>query len=71
MWELLNMMAKQDLVTLARYAHDPDLLNKPGWKFLQQTAKHHRFVNVIMNAIKRRGMANQVQYKFGVCIPRT
>ena len=60
--EPLNMMAKQDPVTLARYAHDHDLLNKPGWKFLWQTAKRHRFVNVIMNAIKRRGMANQVQY---------
>ena len=62
MWEPLNMMAKQDLVTLARYAHDHDLINKPGWKFLRRTAKH-------MNAIKRRGMANQVQYKFGVHIP--
>ena len=40
-WEPLNMMAKQDPVTLARYAHDHDLLNKPGWKFLRQTAKHH------------------------------
>ena len=29
-WEPLNMMAKQDPVTLARYAHDHDLLNKPG-----------------------------------------
>ena len=60
MWEPLNMMAKHDPVTLARYAHDHDLLNKPGWMFLSQTAKHHRFVNVIMNAIKRRGMANHV-----------
>ena len=68
-WEPLNMMAKQDLVTLARYAHGHDLLNKPGWKFLQGTAKCHRFLNVIMNAIKRRGMANQVRYKFGVPIP--
>ena len=41
MWELLNVIAKQDPVTLARYAHDHDLLNKPGWKFLWQTAKHH------------------------------
>ena len=54
------MIAKQDPVTLAKYAHDHDLLNKPGWKFLRQTAKRYRFVNVIMNAIKRRGMANQV-----------
>ena len=68
MWVPLNMMVKQDPVMLARYAHDHDLLNKPGWKFLQQTTKRHRFVNVIMNAIKRRGMANQVRYKFGVHI---
>ena len=32
-------MAKQDPVTLARYAHDNDLLNEPGWKFLRRTAK--------------------------------
>ena len=61
-WEPLNMMAKQDPVMIVRYAHDHDLLNKPGWKFLQWTAKHHRFVNVIINAIKRRVMANQVRY---------
>ena len=60
MWELLNMIAKQDPVTLAKYDHDHDLLNKPGWKFLWRTAKCHQFVNAIMNAIKRRGMANQV-----------
>ena len=71
MWELLNMIAKQDPVTLAKYAHDHDLLNKPGWKFLRRTAKRHQFVNAIMNEIKKRGMANQVQYKFGVHIPCT
>ena len=60
MWEMLNMIAKQDPVSLAKYAHDHDLLNKPGWKFLRWTAKSYQFVNVIMNAIKRRGMANQV-----------
>ena len=32
-------MAKQDPVTLARYAHDNGLLNEPGWKFLRRTAK--------------------------------
>ena len=38
-WEPLNTMAKQDPVTLARYAHDNGLLNEPGWKFLCRTAK--------------------------------
>ena len=35
----LNVIGKQDPVTLAQYAHDHRLLNKPGWKFLQRTAK--------------------------------
>ena len=40
MWEPINIMSKQDPITLARYAHDNGLLNKPGWKFLRHTAKH-------------------------------
>ena len=39
-WELINIISKQDLITLAHYAHDNGLLNKPGWKFLHCTAKH-------------------------------
>ena len=33
-WEPLNFMAKQDPVTVAKYAYSPDLLNTIGWKFL-------------------------------------
>ena len=32
-------MAKQDLATLAHYAHDNGLQNEPGWKFLHRVAK--------------------------------
>ena len=39
-WEPLNLMAKQDPVTLAWYAQDKSLLNQPGWKFLKKTARH-------------------------------
>ena len=45
-------------------------MNKPGWKFLRRTAKRLRFVNVLLNAIKRRSASNQVRYKFGVRVPR-
>ena len=38
-WEPLNVIAKQDPITLARYAFDNGLLNKPGWKFVHCTAK--------------------------------
>ena len=64
-------MVKQDPVTLACYAHDNGLLNKPGWKFLCCIAKHQRFLNVIINSIKRCTDPNQVKYKFGVHIPHT
>ena len=64
-------MPKQDPVTLARYAHDNGLLNEPGWKFLRCTAKRQRFLNAIINSVKRCNDPNQVEYKFGVRVPRT
>ena len=50
-WEPLNFMAKQDLVMVAKYAYNHDLLNTPGWKFLCQTAKRQQFIHRILNAI--------------------
>ena len=47
-----------------------DLLSKPGWKFLRTTAKHQRFLNVALNAIKRCHDPTQIRYKFGVRLPR-
>ena len=38
-WKPLNIIGKQDPVTLAQYAHDNELLNHPGRKFLCCTAK--------------------------------
>ena len=38
-WEPINLIGKQDPVTIVRYGHDNRLLNKPGGKFLQCTAK--------------------------------
>ena len=38
-WEPINLIGKQDPVTIAQYGHDNGLLNKPGWKFLRRTAK--------------------------------
>ena len=69
-WEPLNLMGKYDEITIAKYAQDNDLLNKPGWKFLRGTAKRQRLLHVALNAIKRRKDPNQVRYKFGVRLPR-
>ena len=69
-WEPLNFMGKQDPMTLSCYTHDKGMLNKPGWKFLCLTAKRQRFVNVILQSMKRHTDPNQVKYKFGIRIPR-
>ena len=69
-WEPLNIIGKHDEITLAKYAKENDkendLLSKPGWKFLHITAKCQRFLNVALNAIKRRRDPTQIRYKFGV-----
>ena len=69
-WEPLNIIGKCDEITLAKYAKDNDLLSKPGWKFLRKTAKRQRFLNVALNALKRRRDPTQLRYKFGVRLPR-
>ena len=38
-WKPLNIIGKQDPITLAQYAHDNELLNQHGRKFLCHTAK--------------------------------
>ena len=69
-WEPLNIIGKQDPMTLARYAHDNGMLNIPGWKFLQHTMKHEQFINVILQSMKQHTDPNQVKHKFGIRIPR-
>ena len=53
------------------YAHEHSLLNTPGWRFLQWTAKRQRFINVTINNAKRCSNPKQIRYKFGVKIPRS
>ena len=69
-WEPLNIIGKCDEITLAKYAKDNDLLSKPGWKFLRKTARRQRFLNIALNALKRRRDLTQIRYKFGVRLPR-
>mmetsp|Transcript_20329 Transcript_20329/g.42624 ORF Transcript_20329/g.42624 Transcript_20329/m.42624 type:complete len:1867 (-) Transcript_20329:137-5737(-) len=69
-WEPVNVVGKDDPISLARYAQENDLLNKPGWKFLRKIARRLRFAQVAINAANRRSNPSQVRYKFGVRIPR-
>ena len=61
-WEPLHLMANQDLVALAKYAQEHDILNMLGWKFLHSTARQQCFINVILHAVTRHAAKNQVHY---------
>ncbi len=69
-WEPLNLMIKNDPITLAKYAKDKGLLETPGWKTLRRIARRAKFVQQMINASKRQQQHDAVRYKFGVRVPR-
>ncbi len=69
-WEPLNLVAKDDPVTLAKYAKENNLLNTPGWKFLRRIANRAKKLQRMLNQSKMRSHRHAVRYKFGVCVPR-
>ena len=69
-WEPLNMIAKDDPVSLANYAKQNGLLEAPGWKFLRHIACRAKKLQRMLNQSCRQSKHNAIQYKFGVRIPR-
>ena len=63
-WEPLNLIAKDDPITLARYAKEHNLLDLPGWKFLRKAARQ---VNSMTMKAKQHRPSRAI--KFGVAIP--
>ena len=70
-WEPINLIGKTDKSTLAAYAKEHDLLDTPGWKFLQSTARREKRLKRMVNQARRASHNNAIRYKFGVQIPRT
>ena len=69
-WEPLSVMMKSDPVTLAQFAKEHDMLDKPGWKNLKKIARRAKVLQRMVNANKRAQRYNTVVYKFGVRLPR-
>ena len=69
-WEPLNMVAKDDPVTLATYAKENGLLDTPGWKFLRRIAKNEKKMKRMLNQSRMRSMKTAIKYKFGVRVPK-
>ena len=69
-WEPLNIIAKDDPVTLAAYAKEHDLIETPGWKFLRRYTRRAKMLRRMLNQARRRSKNNGPRYKFGVQVPR-
>jgi hypothetical protein len=59
-YESLNLIIKDDPITLAAYAKDINLLDTPGWMQLKHFVRHDK---------KFQSKHHGVQYKFGVQVP--
>ena len=62
-------MRRNDPIYLAKYAHDNDLINKPGWKQLRRYAKNTNSMNHLINFTKSKQQRNTFKINFGIKIP--
>jgi hypothetical protein len=62
----MEMIKKDDPITLAKYARDKGLLNQNQWMWAKRYTKNDKVLNRMlrsMNASKRK--ARKVKFKFG------
>ena len=70
-YEPLDVMIKDDPITVANYAKKHNLLEVPGWKRLQKYAKNEKKLKRMLNQVRRANMKFRrvPMYKFGVQVP--
>ena len=62
-------MSYDDLRYLAKYSHDNDLINKPGWKQLHRYFKKTKNINLLLKYANSKQLRNTVNTKFEMNIP--
>ena len=69
-WEPMKVIKEDDKLTLAKYAHDNDLVDQPGWKrarrLTESPKKFIRMARIFAAQAKKHG----TKYKHGVKVPR-
>jgi hypothetical protein len=69
-YESLNLMIKDDPITLAVYAKDNNLLDTPGWTQLKHFVRCDKKFQHMLNQTKLQSKHRGVWYKFGVQVPQ-
>jgi Reverse transcriptase (RNA-dependent DNA polymerase) len=71
-YEPLDIMIKDDPITLAKYAEENDLLQRPGWKSLNRIVKMKPRLKRMVNQIKLGSKKSKKgpNFQFGIQVPR-
>ena len=69
-YEPLDIIYKDDPVSLADYAETNDLLGTVGWKRLRRLAKNRKKLDRMIKQAKMKAKRRGPMYKFGVQVPR-
>ena len=67
MYEPLDMMIKDDPITLAKYTNENDLLQTPSWKQLKCFINPIPNIKLMINKSKFKSMTPT--YQFGIQVP--
>ena len=71
-WEPMEVIKKDDPVTLAMYAKENELLDQVRWKWAKRyTRRSKLFTRMYRNVMASKRKKCGIKYKFGVRIPRT
>ena len=62
-------MRRNDPIYLAKYAHDNDLIDKPGWKQRRRYVKNTNTMNHLLKDAKAKHQRNKFKINFGMKIP--
>ena len=69
-YQPVDLMARDDPVTLAIYAKENGLLDTPGWKRFKRLAKKQKQLLRAINQSKLKQFRRSTVFKFGIEIPR-
>jgi hypothetical protein len=69
-YEPLSILLKDDPITLAQYAVDNDMLDKPGWKALQRFTRREKLFKRMSKQAKMSHDRHAPTYMFGLLVPK-
>jgi hypothetical protein len=69
-WEPLNVLKKDDPVTIAQYVQEKGLKDKPHWKWANRYLKNPKKFIRLTRQVHLANMKYGPKYKFGVQVPR-